>query len=111
MIHHDLQHSGKTTKPGPSSADLKWGFGINDAGPSSPAIASDGTIYVGSNDRKLYALKPDGTKKWEFETGDKVQSSPAVDSDGKIYIGSLDNKLYAIKPNGAKEWEFATVEW
>ena len=82
MIHHDLQHSGKTTNPGPSSADVKWDFGINDAGPSSPAIASDGTIYVGSNDRKLYAVKPDGTKKWEFETGDRVQSSPAVDSDG-----------------------------
>ena len=35
---------------------------------SSPAIASDGTIYVGSNDQRLYALKPDGTKK-EVDTG------------------------------------------
>ncbi|MBN2104143.1 PQQ-binding-like beta-propeller repeat protein, partial [bacterium] len=29
---------------------------------SSPAIASDGTIYVGSDDNKVYALNPDGTE-------------------------------------------------
>jgi outer membrane protein assembly factor BamB len=26
---------------------------------SSPAIGSDGTVYVGSWDKKLYAIKPD----------------------------------------------------
>jgi len=26
---------------------------------SSPAIGSDGTVYVGSNDKKLYAIKTD----------------------------------------------------
>ncbi|MBL68599.1 MAG: cell surface protein, partial [Verrucomicrobiales bacterium] len=25
----------------------------------SPAIGSDGTVYVGSNDKKLYAIKTD----------------------------------------------------
>ena len=108
MFHHDLQHTGRTTYLGPTSPDKKWDFEIGDAGPSSPAIDSDGTIYVGSNDHRLYALKPDGTKKWEFATGGKVQSSPAIASDGTIYFGSLDNKLYAVKPNGTKKWEFAT---
>src|SRR6478672_5616067 len=69
MFHHDLQHTGRTTDLGPASPDKKWDFEIGDAGPSSPAIAPDGTIYVGSNDHRLYALKPDGTKKWEFRTG------------------------------------------
>jgi outer membrane protein assembly factor BamB len=107
MIHHDLQHYWKTTS---RAIICRHEVGLRDRRrrPKLAAIAADGTIYVGSNDRKLYALKPDGTKKWEFETGDKVQSSPALDSDGKIYFGSLDNKLYAVKPNGTKEWEFAT---
>ena len=68
---------------------------------SSPAIGSDGTVYVGSEDGKLYAINgKTGVKLWEFETGDSiygVTSSPAIGSDGTVYIGSSDNKLYAIK--------------
>ena len=64
---------------------------------SSPAIGSDGTVYVGSYDGKLYAINgKSGVKLWEFETGN-VDSSPAVGSDGTVYVGSNDNKLYAIK--------------
>ena len=64
----------------------------------SPAIGSDGTVYVGSHDNKLYALNGrSGVKLWEFETEDKVYSSPAIGSDGTVYVGSRDNKLYAIK--------------
>ena len=64
---------------------------------------------LGSFDKKLYAVNPDGTKKWEFETGDAVLSSPSIGSDGTVYVGSFDNKLYAINPkNGYKLWEFKT---
>ena len=60
----------------------------------SPAIGSDGTVYVGSLDDKLYAINPkSGVKLWEFETGDIVESSPAIGSDGTVYVGSWDNKL------------------
>ena len=37
---------------------------------SSPAIGADGTIYVGSEDDKLYAINPDGSQKWAFSTGE-----------------------------------------
>jgi outer membrane protein assembly factor BamB len=68
----------------------------------------DGTIYVGSNDNKLYAINPDGSLKWAFTTGGDVISSPAVGSDGSIYVGSNDNKVYAINPNGTPKWQFGT---
>jgi len=65
---------------------------------SSPAIGSDGTVYVGSDDNKLYAINgKTGDKLWEFETGGDVESSPAIGSDGTVYVGSSDKKLYAIK--------------
>ena len=80
---------------------------------SSPAIGPDGTIYVGSDDWKVYAVNPDGTKKWEFATGGKVTSSPAIHyySGGiAIYIGSEDGKLYSIDADGKKVWVFPAEE-
>ena len=66
--------------------------------PSSPAIGSDRTVYVGSEDKKLHAINgKTGAKLWEFETGAAVYSSPAIGSDGTLYVGSLDRELYAIK--------------
>jgi outer membrane protein assembly factor BamB len=55
---------------------------------SSPVVA-DSIAYVGSDDKKLYAVKFSATnfqEKWEFETGGKVRSSACVmDKMGIIY--------------------------
>ena len=104
------------TKPEPPKAkatagDKLWGFaGSNSA--ASPAIGSDGTVYVGGgfNDNCLVAINgKSGVKLWEFKTGGKVRSSPAIGSDGTVYVGSNDKKLYAINgKSGVKLWEFET---
>jgi eukaryotic-like serine/threonine-protein kinase len=75
---------------------------------SSPAIAADGTIYFGSHDKKLYALKPDGSKKWEFATGGPITSSPAIDYSGNIYFSSVDGKFYVLNPDGKLRWSLRT---
>ena len=76
---------------------------------SSPAIATDGTIYIGSNDNKLHAINSDGSAKWTFPTGDWVDSTPAIGADGTVYFGSWDNQLYAVNPaDGTKLWDFNT---
>jgi hypothetical protein len=83
---------------------------------SSPAIGSDGTIYVGSDDHYLYALNPGGTLKWRYQTGVNMNSSPAIGSDGTIYVGSHDHYiaglddhyLYALNPSGSLKWQFRT---
>ena len=81
-------------KPG----TVLWEFETGDWVWSSPAIGPDGTVYVGSSDKKLYALSgKSGEKLWEFETEALVSSSPAIGPDGTVYVGSDDNKIYAIK--------------
>jgi outer membrane protein assembly factor BamB len=84
-------------KPG----TVLWEFETGDGVFSSPAIGSDGTVYVGEGGlagKKLYAINSkSGVKLWEFEMGDWVFSSPAIGSDGTVYVGSWDKKLYAIK--------------
>ena len=96
---------GQELKPG----DEIWSFRFGGSDVySSPAVGSNGTIYVGSDDNNLYAINPDGSKKWAFKTGDQIRSSAAIDSDGVIYVGSNDNNLYAINPDGSKKWVFKT---
>ena len=64
-----------------------WEFDTGSAEVFSPAIGSDGTVYVGSYNDKLYALSgKTGDKLWEFETRGPVGSSPAIDSDGTVYV-------------------------
>jgi hypothetical protein len=90
---------------------LKWKFETGGLVISSPAIGSDGTVYVGSNDSYLYAINPDGTLKWKFETEGSVESSPAIGSDGTVYVGSRDTHLYAINPDGTLKWKFETEDY
>jgi hypothetical protein len=39
-----------------------WEFETSNGILSSPAIAADGTIYIGSDDGNLYAINPDGIR-------------------------------------------------
>ena len=102
----DASAQAAATVVGQIPGTLKWTFTTGGDVNSSPAIGSDGTIYVGSDDYKVYALNPDGTEKWAFETGGWVKSSPAIGSDGAIYVGSYDHKFYALNPDGTERWEF-----
>ena len=82
-----------------SVSSKQWAFETGSSVTSSPAIGSDGTIYVGSWDDNLYAINPDGSKKWAFETGGDISRSLAIGSGGIIYFGSTDNKVYAEREN------------
>ena len=63
----------------------------------SPAIASNETIYFGSNVNKLHAVNArTGVRKWEFETEGWLTSSPAIGANGTVYFGSWDGAFYAV---------------
>lgn len=89
---------------------LKWAFGLNGGAGvfiaselSSPAIGSDGTIYVTSADTGLYAINPDGSTKWVVSPeGTSIYASPAVAADGTIYVTPAS--LFAYQPNGDLKW-------
>jgi outer membrane protein assembly factor BamB len=84
----------------------KWEYRIDGSVFSSPAIDSNGTIYVSSINKKVFSLNPNGTKNWEFTTGGYLNASPTIGADGSIYIGSHDHKFYAINSDGTKKWEY-----
>jgi len=113
MFHHDAQRSGRSSYGGlnvmgPTVGKVRWTYPVGGYGEVSPTIGADGTIYIGSTDKNLYAINPDGTKKWTFTTGGAIRSSPMTGADGTIYTGSEDGCLYAINPNGTKKWAYST---
>jgi len=77
---------------------------------SSPAVASDGTIYVGdvgsgTIPMGLYAINQDGTLKWKYEIPNAV-FTPAVGSDGTIYVQDNTATLYAVAGDGTEKWSY-----
>ena len=62
---------------------------------SSPAIDTNGVIYLGCYDFKLYAFNRDGSLLRTYDTGGVVRSCPLI-SGTTLYVGSSDRKLYAF---------------
>ncbi len=105
MFHHDMKHTGRSAYVGPNTPIEQWRFLLNTTeGVSSPAIAEDGTIYIGSYSRGFYAISSRGKYKWTFLCK-PISSSPAIDSEGVIYLGA-GSFLYAINPDGTEKWKY-----
>jgi len=74
-------------------------------------VIDEDTIFLGSFDRHLYAVKiGSDLPMWKFPeekpAGNWFWASPIV-NEGIVYTGCLDSKLYAIEAQtGEKLWEF-----
>jgi len=109
MFGRDPKHEGRSPFIGAQTDNVQWSVYLSDYGISfsSPAIAEDGTIYIGGEDGYLYAVTPSGGIDWSFETGGAIESSPAIGLDGTIYFGSDDGYFYAVNPDGSEAWKQA----
>ena len=101
-----------------SGTILQPSLGKNDiAGIITPAISSDGTIYIGNSQGILSAINSKTQEvKWTYETGADpnqtgfygLPSFPIVDKEGTVYFGSVDGKMYAVSKEGNLLWEYET---
>jgi outer membrane protein assembly factor BamB len=93
----------------PDNGTVKWKCNIKVN--SNPSIDSNGTIYIGG-DEKLYAVYPNGTKKWTFDLGNEMWTpgtAPAISADGTIYVGACHGSvaggsIIAVNPDGTERW-------
>jgi outer membrane protein assembly factor BamB len=73
-------------------------------------VGSDGTIYQGARDKKVYAINPNGTQKWATAVlAGNFDAFPALSKDGSMiyYLanGTTNSTLYAINTaTGASSW-------
>jgi outer membrane protein assembly factor BamB len=75
---------------------------------SSPAVASDGRIWVGSIDTNLYSLNPaDGSVACSVSPSvSSIASSPAIAPDGTVYVVDATTTLFAYEPDCDPKWSF-----
>ena len=76
MFRHDQTHRGYSNSTAPNLNQALWSFTTAGNIYSSPAVV-DGKVYVGSLDRRVYALNAsNGELYWSFTTSNTVYSSP-----------------------------------
>jgi outer membrane protein assembly factor BamB len=84
----------------------RWTLALGDRGYATPCVARDGTIYVGSDAKRLYAVTPEGKIKWSFETDGDADTAPALAPDGSV-VFAAGRMVYAVSPLGQARWRFA----
>jgi outer membrane protein assembly factor BamB len=104
----------------------RWVYVIEQTQVQSPAIGSDGTIYIGTGmsdtslpSNGLYAILPNGTLKWKLTLGRSVHSSVACDTHGDLYfvVGNanspnrMDATLYSLDSTGQIRWTLDSIGW
>ncbi len=77
-------------------ARVAWRFKVGGQIEVSPAVAPDGTIVVGTNDRWEYAVSPAGSRIWRHDRASWSYSSPGVTNDGIAYFGDHTGHLNAV---------------
>lgn len=77
---------------------------------STPAVASDGTVYATTTDGKLRAVSKDCVIKWTLSLFHYTSASPMLSNDETVvYVTTTAGPaaVYAINTaSGAKQWEF-----
>ncbi len=100
-MRHDLRNTGATDIAGLDPGTQPWSFQTGKGIFSTPVVAADGTVYVGSADHNLYGLSPEGQEVWRFETGEIIDTAPALLDDQSLIIGSGDEKMYKVSTDPA----------
>jgi outer membrane protein assembly factor BamB len=80
---------------------------LADFGNAAPAVATDGTVYVGNGDGVRAVNGSTGAVKWLFRTAN-VTDAPAIGGDGTLFFGTRDGTFYAVRPDGTPRFQLTT---
>ena len=122
-LEDPLYRDGNRASPRSTSATIpraptvRWIFPTAGKVDQTPALATDGTLYVPAmsmSQKRLYALNPrrhpEVGRSDRSTTGSENSAYPIVGADGVIYLG-LDMSVYALSPAGNVLWTYATTNF
>jgi outer membrane protein assembly factor BamB len=108
----NLGNTGQAAGYG-ATGKLLWSTpaGSADRVEGSAIIGPDGTVYIGADDGRLYALDGQtGAVRWATwlqEAG--VDCTPALGADGTLYVGAGHCVMALDASSGVPKWRFATA--
>jgi outer membrane protein assembly factor BamB len=100
----------------PIDGSEKWSVTFTDsnAEQGGPAIADNGTIYLGSIGGRMRAFNPaNGTELWQYPLASnppigQIEVVPAIDNNGKIYFGTTGTTgggmFYVLNSDGTEAY-------
>ncbi|MDD5556823.1 MAG: PQQ-binding-like beta-propeller repeat protein [bacterium] len=112
MFHQNIRHTGLSKAPyrGSATPSLAWSFRTGGDVLSSPAIGTDGRVFFGSKDHRIYGVHSNGLLSWSYRTEGPIGcAGPAIDADGRVYIGSTDHYIYCVTSDGNLSWRYKTA--
>lgn len=99
----NYQRTGQSLYVGSQEGKIEWVKDFGAIGTFAPVIDEDGTIYVGFENGKLYAIDKKDSILWVFND-DLILTAPSIGKNGILYFGSLSGVVYAVTKFGAKVW-------
>ena len=85
----------------------RWSVSLGERVYSTPLVHDDGTIYVGTDAKKLVALSPKGDTLWRLEVEGEADSGPTFGKDGMI-VFAAGIHVHAARRGGDLAWRFPT---
>jgi outer membrane protein assembly factor BamB len=83
----------------------RWATSLGDRVYSTPLVHDDGTLYVGSDAKKLVALSPEGTVVWRLELDGEADSGAVLGKDGAIVLAA-GASVYSVRRGGDIAWRY-----
>jgi hypothetical protein len=82
---------------------FRFGTGTRPSGP--PAVAPDGSLYVGTDEGYVHALRADGSFHWSYTVRGAVTGRLALSESGSVLVPA-PRTIYALRPDGRLLWAF-----
>lgn len=91
----------------PADGTEKWSvtFTGENAEKGGPAVAADGTVYLGNAGGKMQAFNPlNGSILWTYTAGAAIEVVPAIDNLGRLYFGDTSGMFYVLNSDGTEAY-------
>jgi outer membrane protein assembly factor BamB len=118
QLKRDAARTGIAPMSGPRNPALRWMYSAGSPIVSGPVVAADGTIYVGSEDSRVRAVRPDGTLSWTYvlprpegSTSDDsagLPTYPLINSSSDVVVGTQNGYVVGVRPDGSEAWRLDT---
>jgi outer membrane protein assembly factor BamB len=81
---------------------LLWSYDTGSALAAPPAQGDDGMLYQGTEDERLLAISPDGTRLWQVQVRGTIRARPLMTPQGRLYVPTGGGRLYAFEARQAR---------